>query len=995
MQNADLLIRTKLHRPFTRTELVSRTRLQEQIAQGLSRPLTLITAPAGFGKTTLVVASISQLGMPSAWYSLDKEDNHPVRFLRYLIAAIEEVDGSIGIEAAQLLEGSQHTTPDIILTCLINDLDRASKEMVLVLDDYHFINNQAVHEAVTFLLDHCPRHFYLLISTRSDPPLPLSRLRARGQIVELRAADLRFSETEAVKFLNDSMGLQLNSASIALLEERTEGWIAGLQMAALALRGTIALRQHPSNSDQEIVPEFIQRFSGTNRYILDYLLEEILSTQTLEIQCFLLFTSVLERLTAPLCDAVLAASKEFKDQNGDLPIAEQVRSLPHSFEILEYLERSNLFLISLDDVTFSKNARWFRYHHLFADLLHARLDQLYPGLAKQLRLRAMAWLEQAGFTIEAVNQALVAGDHDHAARLVEENTTQLMAQGELNALMSWIEVLPTELRLKRPWLCIHQAYAILFAARTAHVEQLLTLAETSAAAGSDPHNVGNTGQPDKPGPPLMSDAEVRSLQGAIATARAYKAVISGQDFEALSHLQEARTLLTIENGFEQVLCAYALGHTMLTLGRLPEAHSAFQEYIRLGRVSHNPWVVLAGQSFIAQVFQAQGKLSQALAFLQEALAEAAQQGVSSRAYIARALNSKACVLYEQNEIEAADHLLSEAIELTRNWPNPNHLVYSFALQARIQVALGHLEEARTAIEKANQIRRNAYLVRRLHCTVESEMVRVWLALQAAGAACVPGDPLVEQSTSLVARWKSELTNLEVSNDQLLDECTETVVLTLARVSLAAGRVEEALNFIEPVTQKALAAGHISTAIRSLILSALAWQGKTDRGVERASLSCPAFTALEKALNLAAPEGYVRTFLDEGQPIQNLLVDWLVNVRDNPLRFYANRLLAQFNTSPLSPQRTAVPAVQDQFASINSQVDRWARTTNIELVEPISPRELEILHLMALGCTNQAIASQLVVATGTIKAHAASIYRKLDVANRTEAVARARQLGMLP
>src|SRR4030042_4435784 len=295
MQKADKLIHTKLHLPFTRLELVSRSKLQVRIAEGLRGPLTLITAPAGFGKTTLVASYIVNCGMPIAWLSLDKDDNQVERFLSYLVAALQETDNTIGGGAAQLLAAARQATPEAALTSLINDLDSASGEIVLVLDDYQFISSQAVHEGVAFLLEHCPNTFHLVIASRSDPPLPLVRLRARGKMVELRATDLRFTELEAAQFLNDVMGLRLNAGSVTVLEERTEGWITGLQMAALSMR------------DRKDVSSFIQGFSGTNRYILDYLLEEVLASQQPEIQRFLLYTSILERLTAPLCEAVLVA----------------------------------------------------------------------------------------------------------------------------------------------------------------------------------------------------------------------------------------------------------------------------------------------------------------------------------------------------------------------------------------------------------------------------------------------------------------------------------------------------------------------------------------------------------------------------------------------------------------------------------------------------------------------------------------------------------------
>ncbi len=315
MQKADSLIRTKLHLPFTRTELVPRARLQEQIAQGLRGPLTLITAPAGFGKTTLVASYIANCGLPVAWLSLDKDDNQPERFLNYLVAALQTADPTIGNEAAQLMTGIQPALPEAVLTSLINDLDATGEQIALVLDDYQFINSQAVHDDVAFLLEHCPITLHLVIAARSDPPLPLARLRARGQTVELRAADLRFTAPEAAQFLNDVMGLRLDIGSVAVLEERTEGWIAGLQMAALSMRG------------REDVDSFIQAFAGTNRFIMDFMLEEVLAREPEEVQTFLLQTAILTRFTGPLCDAVTGTS------GGQ--------------EMLERLEKRNLFVMPL------------------------------------------------------------------------------------------------------------------------------------------------------------------------------------------------------------------------------------------------------------------------------------------------------------------------------------------------------------------------------------------------------------------------------------------------------------------------------------------------------------------------------------------------------------------------------------------------------------------------------------------------------------------------
>jgi LuxR family transcriptional regulator, maltose regulon positive regulatory protein len=965
MQKSAPLIHTKLRLPVIRPELVPRPRLQKQIAQGLRGPLTLITAPAGFGKTTLVASCITSCRMPIAWLSLDKNDNQAGRFLNYLVATLQEADPMIGDEAAQLATAPQPAPPKALLTSLINDLDSTGKEIALVLDDYQFIKSQAVHEAVAFLLEHGPHTLHMVISTRSDPPLALARLRVRSQTVELRAADLSFTETEAAQFLNDVMGLRLDAGSVATLEERTEGWIAGLQMAALSMR------------DRKDVAGFIKGFSGTNRYILDYLLEEVLASQSPEIQRFLLHTSILERLTAPLCDAVLdvglADDEGAKREGDDRSSRSESLFFHQSASILEYLERANLFLVPLDDERI-----WYRYHHLFADLLRARLDQLNPGLSPRLHAHAATWLEREGMTVEAVNHALAAGEYDRAARLVEANTSRLLAQGELNALMGWIATLPAELRLSRPWLCVHQASALMFAGLAAEVEPLLAQAEAALGAEAAQGRASLAGQADKMDSLSMGVSEARALRGAMAAMRAYTAVILGQDAEVLSQGQLAYELLPAEELGSRSLVAWATGRTLQTQGRLTEARLAFEEHVRLGRAMGHIWALLAGLTALAQVLLVQGQLPQARALLEEALAEASQQGARSRGYIAWVEDGLANVLYEQNELEAARRLLAEAIELIRQWPNPNHLIYAYALQSRVLLAQGDLEGARTSIGEADQIRRNAPLSRWLRRTAEAELVRVWLALRAAGISLVPGDALAEQSSALVASWRSELADLEESDNRPMDECAQIAALTLARVSSAAGRAEEALTWLDPVTRRTQAAGYIGAPIESLVLTAIAWQSNPAGTMPGSGRSVRALTALEEALTLAEPGGYVRVFLDEGRPMQMLLAQWLAHAGASSLREYAIHLLSQFDDEP-----EAATAAQEKTSPTG------------EMVEPLSQREMEVLYLIALGKTNQEIAGQLIVSSGTVKAHTASIYRKLDVANRTEAVARARQFGILP
>jgi len=437
------LIHTKLRPPFTKSGLISRPRLQEQVAQGLRGPLTLITAPAGFGKTTLAATAIAAVDMPVAWLSLDKNDNQEDRFLNYLIAALQGVDNQIGNEAAQLMQGTQSMSPEALLTGLINDLETAGRDIVLVLDDYQFISSKAVHEGMTFLLGHCPNTFHLVIVSRSDPPLPLARMRARGQMVELRAADLRFTKSEATQFLNDIMGLHLDPGSVATLEERTEGWIAGLQMAALSMQ------------NREDVLGFIEGFSGTNRYILDYLLEEVLARQPQEIQRFLLYTSILERLTAPLCDVVMGNDEESKNEINDQSIRSDGNVLTPSISTLEHLEQVNLFLVPLDD-----NRTWYRYHHLFADLLRAQLQKsLDAESITKLHVRAAEWHGKNGSILDAIYHAALASDAEMVERFIQQNYMELISQGEMSGMRYWIGNLRRELVYSRPWLCIYEAYS--------------------------------------------------------------------------------------------------------------------------------------------------------------------------------------------------------------------------------------------------------------------------------------------------------------------------------------------------------------------------------------------------------------------------------------------------------------------------------------------------------------------------------------------------------
>lgn len=926
MQKSDPLLHTKLRLPFLRLELVPRPRLQEQIAQGLRGPLTLIIAPAGFGKTTLVASCITGCGMPVAWLSLDKNDNQVERFLNYLVATLQEADNTIGSEFARLMKEMQQVPPEGVLTSLINDLDTTGREIVLVLDDYQFIHNQTVHEVVAFLLEHCPNTLHLVIATRSDPPLPLARLRARGQMVELRAADLRFTELEAARFLNDVMGLQLDAGSVAVLEERTEGWIAGLQMAALSMR------------HREDVLGFIEGFSGTNRYILDYLLEEVLAGQSPEIQRFLLCTSILERLTALLCDALL------KDEVGELsfiPSYSLRTSLQPSSIILDYLERANLFLVPLDD-----ERQWYRYHHLFADLLRARLDQIYPGLAPQLHARAAVWHEQNRSIVEAIHHASMVPDDEMVERLIKQNYLEMMNRGEMSWVRFWMGNLSKERIYRRPWLCLYEAMNRSWFGQLEEANLLLNEAEKRIRAEG-------------------SATGAQSMLGYHAYVKSRVTAMQGDTRRAIEFCLTARENAPADNLDLQIDFSITLGYEYFLYGDFSNANQILNETIQSGyiaRAINNP---VAAYCLLARSQAYQGRLHEADDLLQKAVQLCHEPGGQYLGVVGLVEVETAALLCEWNDVDAALVRLKGGMDCLPMWGKADDFCLAYVTLARIQLALGNRADAAGAIEKAAQLIQTCGVFSEARSAVETAQVKMWL---------------VQEDWSAIDRWVATLEKRFSSHDPFRYE-DELTHITQARVFIAQNKPDEAIRLLSSLEESAQSGGRQGRLIEITIPKALALQETGDSG--------QAILALTECLALAEPSGYVRIFLDEGQPMQMLLAQWLAHASAGPLRDYAIRLLSQFDAEP-----HVVTALQEKASQAGDPSARL-RQSGLALVEPLSQRELEVLHLMALGRTNQEIAQELIVAPGTIKAHTASIYRKLEVANRTEAVARARQIGILP
>jgi LuxR family maltose regulon positive regulatory protein len=893
---------TKLYippaRPAPSTErrprLVPRPRLIERLNAGARRKLTLISAPAGFGKTTLLSAWAQQCARPVAWISLDAGDNDPARFWAYVIAALQMVQADLGEAALLALQSPQPPPMEGLLTSLINEIAQVSDPFTLVLDDFHTIANPPIHDGLMFLLDHMPPSMHLILSSRADPPWPLARLRARRELTELRARDLRFTAEEASVFLDDVMDLNLSSEDVAALEARTEGWIAGLQMASLALQGHV----HRS--------EFIQAFSGSHRFILDYLVEEVFSQQPHGIQEFLLKTSILERLTAPLCDALMGGSAQ----------------LTTGQAILTQMERGNLFLVLLDD-----ERRWYRYHHLFADLLRSRLEQRYDAdQVAALHRRASAWYAQHGFVAEAMAHTLAAHNLDQAADLIAENALAMIYQGQLTTVMGWLDALPEAMVHSRPWLCIAQAWALVYSGRLDAIE--FALGDALVA--------------------MKENAEARRIKGHSAAIQAYAAFLKWDRLHGMEYAREALVHLPEEDFAVRGLAAMVLAIGLYGSGDLQRAQQAFAKAITASKAARDKSVTVNALCELADLQITQGRLHKAAATCQEALqiSSDSPNGIAGYAY-----GRMSVVLREWNDLTQAVQYARRGVELSQAWGQVDTLILGYVFLASALAAAGDAHEALDAIREAKRI---AGEVSPKYATfVEAKEARINLATgDVAGGV----------------RW------MQASDLSPIDEICRPIAryILLARVLLAQAEdpsaalrmtENEALLLLTKLLGMAESAGAYGYVIEILTLQALAFQawGQGDQ----------ALAALDRAIQLAEPEGYVRTFIDEGEPMAHLL-----------RQAVAQGIRADY-------AKTLLDALQNEV--VRSEVSVTDRTA---LIEPLTERELEVLRLLVVGLPNKEIARTLFIAVGTVKQHLKHIYGKLDVHNRTEAADRARDLGLV-
>ncbi len=889
----DELLKTKLYIAPERSETIARPRLFEHLDRGQMGKLTLVSAPAGFGKTTLLSEWARQSEYLVAWLSLDKSDNDLVLFLAYVIAALQTIIPGVGDASLFMLKSSHPPLLEAILTALINELAVESDPFSLVLDDYHLIESESVHDAVRFLLDHHPLQMNLIIATRADPPLPVARLRGRSELVEVRMAELRFTLNEAMVFLNQMKDLTLSAEDIAVLHTQTEGWITGLQLAVLSLHG------------QKNSRDFIKTFTGSNRYILDFLVDEVLQQQSAELQTFLYQTAILDRLTAPLCNTITGRDD--------------------SQTILANIERVNLFIVPLDE-----DRQWYRYHHLFADLLQRRLQQTQPDMISVLHARACKWYEENNFMSLAIHHALSGQDFAQAAYLVESCAEMVLVRGEATTFLNWLEGLPSDVISRHPLLYVYQAGVLLTSGQSMEtIEVRLQSAEETDSEGA--------------------------FVGEIMAIRALQAVYQGNLRQATDLLGQALSLLAEDSLFLRGMVFGGLGIVQLLADDRIAAEQTYEQMVALGEKFGALSIGVAALCWLGRLQQTRGYLRSAFLLFNQALEKAKDEHGQLLPIAGPALVGLGELQREWNNMETAIRYLSDGIALSEGTGEVILMMSARLTMARIWQIQGHVDRANETIREARQLALRTDTTEYDNLTVSFYQARIWLR---------------QHNLEAVKQWITErglhtrdaLDKLDLSDEytSLHTQAIEFVVL--ARLFLAQGESDRALQVLDALLLKLEPNEYLALWIEIYILKALALQSI-------ATLP-KALEVLEQALSLAQPEGYVRMFVDEGRPLAHLLYE--ARSRDI-LPQYTGMLLAAF------------PA----------ETEKQIHGTQPDLVEPLSQRELEVLQLLTQGLSNHEIAAQLVISLSTVKGHVSNILGKLEASNRTQAVAKARILGVLP
>jgi LuxR family maltose regulon positive regulatory protein len=891
--SSSLLI-TKLYFPTARPTLVARPRLVKCLETGLRGPLTLIAAPAGYGKTTLLSEWRAGPGADAAvaWLSLDEGDNDLPRFLLYLTAAFETVQPGLLPKTSLLVQAQELPPAETICTALINELSAFADDLILALDDYHVITNPQIHPILAFLLDHLPPHLHLAILTRADPPLPLARLRARGHLAEIRAANLRFTDDEAATFLNEVMSLNLKAEEITALEARTEGWIAALQLAALSMQ---------NRDDTET---FVAAFSGSHQYIVDYLVEEVLNRQPERIREFLLKTSILERLTAPLCEALTG-------------IAEGQPTL-------ERLAASNLFLIPLDD-----ERRWFRYHHLFADLLRNQLKIRDAEQLPYLHGLASAWFDQHQIANEAIEHAFAAQDYEEVRRLMRGYFPAWWGHENWARALQWFDKFPKSFLHAEPWLCVVYAWMVWSRGKLETTEEHLSCAQKALIALKTSSKFPT------------DDLEYTALEAEILAFQALIATRKNDPQQVITLANRSLEVVPEESNIVRALAYNTLQIVYRDLGDIDKAIQVCRLGLPAALAGGQIGIIATSYNLLGVTLTVQGQLNEAKATYQEALAYIESVGMTNSPAFSLIRLRLADLHYQWNQLKEAENLIREGLDHVDFFGNYWSMIYGRFLLCLIYLARGETQEAQRAWEEIEGILPKiveAYYAEEIdHILV---LAKIRLGIQ-------------EKSTAFE---KLEL-------DDLKENLTTTRIENLIRQAhylVAQNQENKAQVLLAILADITGQRNNQFWVIEILILRAICSLRLENREA--------AHEFFEKALHLAEPEGYLRIFLDEGEPVRELLHG--IQLKDDTLKLYARKLLATFG-----------------YVS-QTQAARQ------RLIAPLSQRELEVLGLIAAGRSNKEIATELVIALGTVKRHTVNIFNKLDVRNRTEAVAKARELGLI-
>ena len=886
------ILTTKFSIPPRRQDWVLRARLINRLDEGLRRKLILVSAPAGFGKTTLIASWLHGLGDRDqnpprvAWLSLEEEDNDPIRFLAHMIGALQTIDPAAGQTVRPFLATPKVPKLNHLMTILINDLAILEGKSVFVLDDYHVINHPELQTAVGFFLEHLPSRSHLVITTREEPSLPLPRLRARWEIMEIRLQDLRFTGDETAAFLNRTMGLTLTAEATQKLEDRTEGWIAGLQMAALSLRG----RKRMSGCDQAALD--IEALSGGHRDIIDYLAAEVLRQQPDEVRTFLRQTAILDRFNASLCDAVTGRSD--------------------SQTMLTHLEKANLFLIPLDD-----QRRWYRYHHLFADFLRTELAETEQSA---LHRQASEWHEEHSLTTEAIKHALAARDPVAVVRLIRSSAEETLRDGGFTTILGWVNALPDEVVRAHSDLSVHKGWLL-------YLRGEIAAAETYAAQAAQNQS------PDDP--PVQ--------RGMLLSFRAYLAISRGEPEEAVRLAEEALTLLSDTESFYRTTALSHLGQAQRLVGDRQTAIETLRQAIALGQRLGNHLITLEALGYLTQLLYQQGELREAIMSCEQAARQyqdAAGQPLPMAGLIYVPLGM---LHYESDDLAQADHYVTTGIALCQRMGTVYPTLLGQRTLARLHFTRGETEAAWQTLAAARCLAAKSENQRRIRLIIAmTAEIQLRQGLTAAAALTLeelPGS----------ARERSEQENLTVS-----------------RLLLAQGKALAARSLLLQLEQMAEKQGRLGSLITIHLLQALAHQALDHPSA--------AFESLEHALCLAAPEGYRSVFLDEGPPVEALLLQ----LPHRTSGFVSGLLEAFARRREVNRPAVAAPSPSPARA----------------LIERLSETQLTVLRLVADGLSNRDIAARLSITEGTTKWHLNQIYGKLNVGSRTQALAQARQLNLL-